>query len=207
MEKPEEHLDKQTEPESTLPPAAENEPEDSLGDWIDRAKRAHELVDAVDLKKVAAHDPLEVSKLESVRTALKDLEEGKAIERVEGVDEVDPDVGEEQARVTKLFGDVAGAGWTDRMGRVLFVNGENSTAKPLELISHRQGLPDFDICIAPEHRYSDGNFGIFVSAQGVFAASINEPVSKHHWRIDRSRPYDNQTELVRSITQFSENDD
>ena len=68
---------------STNPP----DPDD-LNAWIARAKRAHELVDAVDLNKVAAHDGIELNKLDAVNEALGDLSNGGAINHVEGVDEV-----------------------------------------------------------------------------------------------------------------------
>lgn len=179
----------------------------SLGDWIDRAKRAHELVDAVDLKKIAAHDSSEISKLNTVNSALDDLTEGRIVAHVEGVDEVLPEIDAEQQRKSDLFGAIASAGWVDRMGRVLGVSAECDAVKPLELIPHREGLPEFDICIAPMQRVSYGNYGIFVSGQGIFAASIGEPASKHHWRIDRSQPYDNTDELMRTITLFAEHDE
>lgn len=181
--------------------------EDSLGEWIDRAKRAHELVDAVDFDKVTEHDVTEVSKVETVTNALSDLAAGRDVEHVEGVDEVDASVSKEQERIAKLFTDIADAGWTERMGRVLCVDGGERIPKPLELISHRQGLPEFDVCIAPENRLNSGNYGIFISASGIFAASIHEPVNKYHWRIDRSSPYETQTELIRTIKKFSEKDD
>jgi hypothetical protein len=191
-----------TEPTNT---AAESE--DSLGNWIDRAKRAHELVDAVDLDKVAAHDPVELNKLGTVSQALNDLGRGKEIERVEGVDEVMPEIDEDQQRKAILFSDIASAGWVERMGRILCVDEEGTHVKPLELIPHKEGLPEFDICIAPEQRLSRGNYGLFISSHGIFAASISEPVSKHHWRIDRSRPYEADEELHKSIAQFSQNDE
>ncbi len=207
MENPSDDMEDTNKPPQPAEGASADAPQDTLDDWIDRAKRAHELVDAVDLEKVAAHDQAEINKLSTVGAALDDLAHGKAVDRVEGVDDVVPEIDAEQLRKTQLFSNIAGAGWVDRMGRVLSVDGKQSVVKPLELIPHQEGLPPFDICIAPEQRVSYGNYGIFVSAQGIFAASIAEPVSKHHWRIDRSQPYDNEQELLRSITQFSQIDE
>ncbi len=211
MENPDDAMEDPNKPEnqsSDEAPASTPDPQvDSLGDWIDRAKRAHELVDAVDLKKVAAHDSAELSKLGTVTDALNDLSEGRLVAHVEGVDEVMPEIDAEQQRKSDLFAAIAGAGWVDRMGRVLYVSADQDSVKPLELIPHREGLPDFDICIAPSQRVSYGNYGIFVSGHGIFAASIGEPASKYHWRIDRSQPYDSMDELMRSISSFAENDE
>jgi len=211
MENPDDAMEDPNRPENQnsddAPASTPNPQVDSLGDWIDRAKRAHELVDAVDLKKVAAHDSSEISKLSMVTDALSDLSEGKLVAHVEGVDEVMPEIDAEQQRKSDLFAAIASAGWVDRMGRVLYVSAESDAIKPLELIPHREGLPDFDICIAPTQRVSYGNYGIFVSGHGIFAASIGEPASKYHWRIDRSQPYDSMDELMRSISSFAENDE
>ena len=189
-------------------PDTPNEPDSGAGDeslqaLMDRARRAHELVDAVDFQKVTAHDPTEVDKLHGVADALGELAHGEAVEHVEGVDEVVPQLSEDQQRKTALFTTLADAGFADNLGRVLHNLGEAQQLLPLDLIPHTQGLPAFDLCVAPGNATGNGNFGIFVSASGIFAASINEPTNKHHWRIARSRPYDNEDELIQSIQQFT----
>ena len=70
------------------------------------------------------------------------------------------------------------------------------------LIPHKEGLPSFDVCLAPAVATGDGNYGIFVSAKGIFAASINDPAGKHHWRIERSTSYDNPAELHTGLESF-----
>ncbi len=181
--------------------------DDTLQAWIDRAKRAHELVEAVDLQKVAEHNAEEVDKLASVNGALQDLSEGKSIDHVEGVDEVVEELDPVARRKAQLYAHIDAAGWTDRLGRVLSVDGNNASLKPLELIPHRKGLPEFDLCIAPEKAVGLGNFALFISAQGVFSAAVNDPASKHHWRITRSRPYESIPELYKIIQLFSQSGD
>ncbi|MEM9620144.1 MAG: hypothetical protein AAF993_00750 [Pseudomonadota bacterium] len=180
---------------------------DSLQAWIERAKRAHELVEAVDLDKVAQHDAEEVGKVTSVGQALDNLSAGGEIEHVEGVDEVAADLDADDQRRADLLAHLTAAGWTERVGRVLFVDGDTTALKPVELIPHRKGLPEFDICIAPEQAVGLGNFALLISAQGVFSATVNEPSSKHHWHITRSRPYDSIEELFKIIVQFSQSGD
>ncbi|NOX51200.1 MAG: hypothetical protein GXP16_11810 [Gammaproteobacteria bacterium] len=184
-----------------------SEPKDSaesLQDWIERAKRAHQLVDAVDLSKVAAHDKTEREKLDTISHALEHLDAGRPVEHVEGVDDVVPQIDATRARKTELLNTLANAGWGENIGRVLHIEEAGQSLQPLELIPHNEGLPDYDICIAPQTAAGAGNFGIFVSPSGVFAASIHDPTSKHHWRIARSRPYDNEDELQQCVAQFRE---
>ncbi len=180
------------------------EDNDSLQAWMDRAKRAHELVEAVDLDKVVKHDTEEVDKLNSVTGALADLSDGKEITHVEGVDEVVESLDPAAERKVQLLSQMAAVGWSDRLGRVLFIEGGNTSLKPVELIPHRKGLPEYDICIAPEQAVGNGNFALFISANGVFSASVSEPTSKHHWRISRSQPYESVQQLLKTIIQFGQ---
>ena len=83
---------------------------DTLAAWIQRAKRAHELVDAVDLSKVADHDPEEVSKVGDVADALGELESGHAVEHVDGVDEITPEIDATHQKLEALFELLSGAG-------------------------------------------------------------------------------------------------
>ena len=174
----------------------------SLRAWMDRAQRAHELVDAVDFKKVAAHDHQEVKKLTPVAEALTGLAKGKLVEHVDGVDEIVPLIGSHHQRKTDLFTTLAAAGNAERLGRVLHNAGDSEQLLPLELIPHGEGLPEFYLCVAPENAAGVGNFGVFISATDIFAAAINHPANKHRWRIVRSRPYENDAEMRESVEQL-----
>ncbi|MEQ8692052.1 MAG: hypothetical protein RIC89_14610 [Pseudomonadales bacterium] len=195
----------QAEPGAEAKPA--NNPEladDSLQEWIKRARRAHELVDAVDLDKVAQHDPGEVQKMAAIREALGQLEDGGEVSHVEGVDEVVHEDATMQSQKAALVALIDKFGWSDRINRTLYRSAETTEFKPLDLIPHFEGLPEFDICLAPEACVTVGYFGLFISASGLFAATIQDPPSKYHWQIVQSRPIDNQTELISSIRQFSQ---
>ena len=181
---------------------ADENPDDSVQDWIHRAKRAHDLVDRVDLDRVAAHDSDEVNKLDKLTEALNDLSEGQNVEYVPGVDEEDaPTLDPNQIRRLELMEILDREGLSDRLGRVCMTGAEEEI-RPLDLIPHHDGLPDFDVCIAPEYTPADGAHGIFVSEKGVFSALIPEPVTRHKWRILRSRPFDDESEMVATVQRF-----
>ena len=180
----------------------ERHEDDSVQDWIDRAKRAHDLVERVDLDRVTAHDPDEVNKLDKVTSALDDLSRGQNVEYVPGVDEDEaPTLDESQIRRSQLMELLDGEGYGDRVGRVFMANTDDPV-RPLDLIPHQEGLPEFDVCIAPEHTPAEGAHGIFVSERGVFAALIPEPVTRHKWRILRSRPFDDEQEMLETVRRF-----
>lgn len=183
-------------------PEPGSESSNSLQDLINRAKRAHELVDAVDLKKVAKHDGAEMAKVSTISEALTDLEAGQMVAHVEGIDEVIIEINEHQQQRAELIALVDSFGWADRINRVLHrINGVQEL-KPLELIQHTEGLPEFEMCVAPEVAATDGGYGLFVTMSGVYAGTINTPTNKHHWRIVRSRPYDNADELQANLSKF-----
>lgn len=195
MENPETHMEgKQTG----------DQPHDgqSLREWMDRAQRAHELVDAVDFRKVAVHDQQEVEKLTPVAKALTGLATGNLVEHVEGVDEIVPEIDAHHQRKKDLFSTLATTANPERLGRVLHNAGESEQLLPLELIPHSEGLPEFYLCVAAENAVGLGNFGVFISATEIFAAAINEPTNKHRWHIVRSRPYENDEEMRESVEQL-----
>ncbi len=201
MENPaQENPSKPTEPPEQAD-AADNEP--TLGDLLDSARRAHELVDALDLKKVSAHDQEEIQKLKAVSAAMEDLAQGKRVEHVDGVDDVVPALNEAQKRRSELLQILTQAGWSDNIGRILTNNEEGSTTRPMEIIPHQEGLPQFDVCLAPLHAKGLGNFAVCVSAAAVFATSLREPPEKHLWRTLSSGPYEGTDELLQLIDNFT----
>ena len=182
--------------------AEDNSGDATIKELMARAKRAHELVDAVDLKKLARHDREETAKLATVTTALHELSQGHDVGHVEGVDEVHAEEDPEHAHRTEIAMVIDEAGWSDDIGRLLHRVGDEVAHRPLDLIPHKEGLPSFDVCLAPAVVTGDGNYGIFVSSKGIFAAAINDPAGKHHWRIIRSTSYDNPQELRGSLDSF-----
>ena len=191
--------------ETNESPADGAQQADSIGAWINRAKRAHELVDAVDLERIAIHDKGEIEKLETVTEALDELSHGKDVEHVEGVDSVLPELDPEQQRKSELLQTIAEGGFAERIGRVLFISDTEPQLKPLELIPHQEGLPGFDVCVAPDEASHTGNFGLFISSQAIFAAMISDPPTTHHWRVVQSGPHENADEMIDLIKQFSAN--
>jgi hypothetical protein len=179
-----------------------SEENDSVQDWIDRAKRAHDLVERVDLGRVEAHDAKEVNKLDKITAALHSLSQGTNVEYVPGVDEDEaPTLDENHIRRSELMELLDKAGLGERLGRV-YMNNTDDPVRLLELIPHNEGLPPFDVCVAPDHTPADGAQGIFISERGVFAALIPEPVTRHKWRILRSRPFDDHNDMLDTVQRF-----
>ena len=144
------------------PTNIDQNPDVSLQEWIERAKRTHQLIEAVDLEKIVAHDRSELDKLRQVSSALDKMAAGKGIDHVAGIDEVINELDPRAQRRSQLVQLITQAGWADRIGRILSRENGLSTVNPLELIPHQEGLPAFDLCLAPKNAASDGCFGIFI---------------------------------------------
>jgi hypothetical protein len=180
----------------------EQKPEDSVEDWISRAQRARALVGRVDLDGIADHDPQAIEKLIKVTDALGELSEGRNVDYIPGVDEDEaPEMDADQLRRSQLMVVLAEAGLSERLGRI-YMQGDDTPIKVIDLIPHRDGLPAFDVCLAPDHSPTEGAHGIFVSERGVFAAVVPEPVTRHKWRILRSRPFDDFHEMLATVQKF-----
>lgn len=176
---------------------------ESLADLIRQAQRTHEIIEAVNFDKLRAHDAEEVAKLDGVHEALSKLSEGEQVQRVDGVDEVDNlDPAFAIRNELMLLLDDQGLG--ERLSRIytLGLRGSQPGSKPLEIVPHREGLPAFDVVIAPNYAPADGAHGIFVSYSGVFSAHVAEPITRHHWKILRSQPYDDNDELVSIVKRY-----
>lgn len=174
-----------------------------LQPWIDRARAVQRLVGLVDLERIANHDVAEFKKLAKVSRAMNSL----CIENdnpVSGVDHTEEalTLDDHQMKRSELVRALDDAGYSDRLGRI-YISNFDDPIRPLDLIPHIQGLPEFDVCMAPEHSPPDGAQGIFISERGVFAAFIPEPAIRHKWRILRSRPYDDLAELLTTVRRFA----
>ena len=139
-----------------------------------------------------------------MESALEDLANGRRADHVEGVDDVVAELDAETLAKSELLTALSDAGWGDHVARILSVNEGECTSRPVDIVPHHEGLPDFDVCLAPKSASLNGNYGVFISKMGVFAASIGDPPVKHHWRILSSAPYDGMDDLVRIVEQFNE---
>ena len=172
-----------------------------------RARRAQQFIAQVDLEKIVEHDPAEFEKLGKASRAMESIcaEEDKPAatlpDMTDPIEEA-PTLDEHDQKRSELMSVLDAAGYGDRLGRIYMSNFDDPI-RPLDLIPHIQGLPVFDVCVAPEHSPPDGAQGLFVSEQGIFAAFIAEPATRHKWKILRSRRYDDHAELLTTIRRFS----
>src|SRR4051812_21637733 len=149
----------------------------SLSELIEIAKRAQAILGHLDLEAIASHDPDAVAKLASVANAMQALDNGEDVAFIPGIDENvegPPVLDPRQVRRSELMELLDTAGYADRLGRV-YVEPRDPPLKPLEFVAHQDGLPLFDICLAPDYSPGDGAHGIFISNRGVFSVMVPKP--------------------------------
>ncbi|MBV1906631.1 MAG: DUF1552 domain-containing protein [Pseudomonadales bacterium] len=190
-----------------------NTAEVSLDTLLEDAKRAQSLMESLDLNLIVEHDESEIRQLNQVISELEQIESAQAQPASESPstpgqssdtpkqqtppEDAQPRTMEE----TDILTVVQNAGFGSRVGRVYF-SGLDYPIKPLDYIPHRNGLPNFDVCLAPESAPAEAVQAIFVSERGVFCASITEPVADNSWRIIRSMPYRSNDEMLDLIQRF-----
>jgi len=213
--------------------------DDSVDGWIARARKAHDLIDSVDLDAVAEHEPQAVARMDTVTEALRELAAGAAPEAdllaalgaadaaanpqttaqrrpadaagaaVEAPSDLDAAAAETgEALALAVDGRSAAAlealvldGLSDRLGRLL-LSDPNDPVLSAEGIPHRQGLPAFDFCVAPDRLPASGCYGLFVNHRCVFAALLPEPMADSRWRLLHTRPYEDEDGLPEAVREL-----
>ncbi len=178
--------------------------ERSLNELIEIAKRAQSILGHLDLEAIASHDPDAVAKLASVAHAIQALDDGEDVGFIPGIDENvegPPVLDPRQVRRSELMELLDKAGYANRLGRV-YVEPADTPEKPLEFVAHQDGLPLFDICLAPDYSPADGAHGIFISNRGVFSVMVPKPIVENRWRVLRSVPYESEEELIDTVRRY-----
>jgi hypothetical protein len=88
--------------------------------------------------------------------------------------------------------------YTRRIGRV-FATGAGMGMVPIGKLPHRDGLPAFDNCLAPDDTPVDGAYGVFVSSTAVFAAVLRRPFDSHRWKVIETIDCKQQREIVDAV--------
>ncbi|MEM7079020.1 MAG: hypothetical protein AAF513_10370 [Pseudomonadota bacterium] len=166
------------------------------------ATRTQEVLAAVDLEAVLRNDPQAISTLSAVTLALEKLAEGENVEHVEGVDAGPIEISEadqHRADVLTLLTDI---GLTEHLGRVLHQEGDAAQIMPLDIVPHHEGLPDFEVCLAPHTADEAGYHGLLINADEIIAVKIKEPVTQNHWKVIKHEPYAHLDALLNILTQY-----
>jgi hypothetical protein len=69
---------------------------------------------------------------------------------------------------------------------------------------HKIGLPNKTyILVKPEYSLVDGSMTILVSADCMARYTLLKPYMHHEWRLNKTIPYSNKSELVRDLSKMA----
>ncbi len=156
--------------------------DESLGELMEQLRTATRTVHDIDLDRAGIGDPEFIEEVDGAIETLRGVSE-------HGVLSKDP-------LVTLLQRHGFGA----RLDKV-FSGKRGSPHRPIEGV-HRRGLPEFDICLAPDFSPIDGLHGIFVTRRSVFCATLPFPMGDHDWRVVRNVPADDDQDMLEKIHRF-----
>ncbi len=149
---------------------------------MEQARAASRMVRGVNLERAGKSDP---SFLASVDSAIE------AIEEVEnGVLDQDP-----------LVALLQGSGFGKRLDKI-YTGDRGEPHMDIARLAHRNGLPPFEVALAPDYSPIDGLHGVFVTRRGVFTATIPHPIEDHEWRVVRNVPHESDKDLVKKVSGF-----
>ena len=92
-------------------------------------------------------------------------------------------------------------GYNQRIGRV-FVTDHPEALVPIDKIPHRDGLPVFEKCLAPDDSPIHGAHGIFVTSTTVFTAVLPQPFSSNGWQVLNIVHCDDQKMIIETVMQL-----
>jgi hypothetical protein len=190
---------------------------------LSEAKKMLHASQNLDYQKVLAHDGSEVEKLRHTLMGLNihwdnslpadtvNLQKAdeprlkKPLERVSRGPETQaaarPGKVERQAKIVHAL---LGEGFIGRSDNVYssFVKNRSLSFKQ---VPHRNGLPGYDIVVAPDFAPIPGLHGIFISADEVMSITlaIVEGEAAGHWQIAKQKSYHSEKQMVDCVTLMS----
>jgi hypothetical protein len=170
--------------------------------WKARANAARELLSDIDFEQVQRHDSGAVARLNATRSQLQRLADANAPDP----DRTPPQIEQDAVRVARFLECLESAGHGDRIGRVLMTQDEKTALRPLDIVPHREGLPPFDLCVAPMEGGRNGAHAVFVTSGQVIRALAPVPLVEHAWQIERQQDFSSEVEMLDLIESWCTSD-
>ncbi len=159
---------------------------------LDRGERLVAGVRALNYRRLIAHDPREVEKLQQLLRELDDMELQPAsaiatsLQGGQGNDD--------ETRHEEIVEELCGCGFDERMGRVYdsFAQGRS---RDISEVPHDRGMPVFDTVVAADFSPVSGMHGIFISKLEVASAVLPAPGEANEWQVLARRHYTSLEEM------------
>ena len=160
--------------------------------WEDRLRRARTTV-----TQCADQAPASAARLARVQTVAELVVHSEVVREPEAALFTQPG----DVSLTELIDELDELGMGDQVGRVL-LQADRTTLRPLDLIPHREGLPPFDLVIAPSNSLVRGATGLFIAANELTLASVQAPIDNHPWHVESRTSFTNRAELIERLSSY-----
>jgi hypothetical protein len=187
---------------------------ENMKELIQRAEEFTRLCKSVDYQSVLAHDAAAVAALQDVLQVLK-----KTLPR-NGDDLADYASKQPQARQRDMSAETSAekkallerrrhfveafsqAGLGNRLGKI-YSPIDDRRLLAFREAPHQEGLPHFDMVVAPDYSPVAGLHGIFISAQEVMSCVLPSPFESHQWQVRERHRFANNLQVVDLVGSLS----
>ena len=161
----------------------------SLDDVMARARHVQNAIRGLSLERIEAHDPQALRKLDQALVVLDRLvEPAEPAEPAPTSTTISPQPDDNPPQ----------RGLGHRLGRVFMPGGVEPMVRLTDM-PHRDGLPAFEKCVAPNGSPIDGAHGIFVTSTTVFSAVLPQPYASSGWQVLKMVRCENQKAVIETV--------
>jgi hypothetical protein len=192
---------------------------DSSKALYDEAGRIVRLCETLDFEGIVQHRPNAINALQNAVRVLNvslprrggdglgEYASAQPAPRLSTTTDTPPEVSAEekallQQRRREVLESLSQAGLGDRLGKVYSTSAE-TRLQPFREAPHKNGLPAFDMVMAPDFSPESGLHGIFVAAQEVMSCVLPGADANRLWQVRERARFSTPEELVDFVSLMS----
>jgi hypothetical protein len=188
---------------------------ENMKELIDRAEEFTRLCKSVDYQSVLAHDAAAVAALQDVLQVLKktlprggeDLgnyasAQAGARQRAASPESSSAEKKALLERRRHFVEAFSQAGLGNRLGKI-YSSLDDRRLLAFREVPHQDGLPQFDMVVAPDYSPVAGLHGIFIGSQEVMSCVLPSPSESHQWQVRERHRFANNLQVVDLVSMLS----
>lgn len=186
---------------------------ENMKELIQRAEEFTRLCKSVDYQSVLAHDEAAVAALQDVLLVLKktlprnDEDLGNYASAQAGARQrAAPESSAEKKALLerrRIFVEAfSQAGLGNRLGKI-YSSTDDRRLLAFREVPHQEGLPQFDMVVAPDYSPVGGLHGIFIGSQEVMSCVLPSPSESHQWQVRERHRFANNLQVVDLVSSLS----
>ncbi len=187
---------------------------ENMKELIQRAEEFTRLCKSVDYQSVLAHDAAAVAALQDVLQVLKktlprgneDLGDYASAQAGARQRNASPESSAEKKALLErrrhFVEAFSQAGLGNRLGKI-YSSLDDRRLLAFREAPHQEGLPQFDMVVAPDYSPVGGLHGIFIGSQEVASCVLPSPFESHQWQVRERHRFANNLQVVELVSMLS----